>query len=486
MKSEFLSDSSPSNNYHFPNKFNTSKLLGKSDLTNNKNKIHDYNQYDKVQNKIFNINSNLFINQERYELSEDFNINLIKIDENDFNSDAYLNTYGDFYSDAFINEKAKIIKIQTSIHLTNKQKIIQEKTRISSPLKNNYLLASDFDENFDDIKIKNKEHFKNNLLVNTIKVETNKNNYDDSGFILTQTELNLNTGTLGMLYLPKKSNLHRKENNTDVFKQTIDPISSSNLKNIKHKGVQIVNKIEKNTKLEISSSECTESINEQNTSIKHKKLQFLKYRNKNLMNKNIFDGHFNNLIHYLKKKKFKLESGGLHDTFCHGIKQVKPNKKEPCNIEEKFKIETGLPDKNDDNHFELKKEFFDKINSISIKQLEHHSKDYYLFPVPKDQTFICKIKVNRIKSKFGNLFPIYTLHINNSDRFLIAAKKVKFALNNQYIFSINYNSFDFKSESYIGRLDSNFLGNSFIIIDYRQDLNSKRENNLYLGRIQYV
>ncbi len=142
------------------------------------------------------------------------------------------------------------------------------------------------------------------------------------------------------------------------------------------------------------------------------------------------------------------------------------------------------------NFSELSKEFLGEINNFDFVSKKKLSKEYFLNPILKDESLICKIKI-QTKNKFGSLYPIYTLHIDSSDKFLLAAKKVKITSSSLYLFSLDENNFDVKSEDYLGKLKSNFLGTKFNIFDYKdKNINEKnfidREASKEMIEIDYV
>lgn len=144
-----------------------------------------------------------------------------------------------------------------------------------------------------------------------------------------------------------------------------------------------------------------------------------------------------------------------------------------------------------DNFAELRKEFFNEIKNFDIIPKIKFSKEYFLTPIIKDQTLICKIKIHTSKNKFGSLYPIYTLHAESSDKFILAAKKVNITSTSSYIFSLDKNNFDVKSEHYLGKLNSNFLGTKFKIFDYKDKYKNdknfiEKESSKELNEIDYV
>lgn len=192
-------------------------------------------------------------------------------------------------------------------------------------------------------------------------------------------------------------------------------------------------------------------------------------KNNNRNNKAL--SSFGNLNDYFKITKFNSE-------------------KTPSKTREKNSFELNLIDQNDKKVFEFKKEFFSSINSFSLKKTAHYSREYFLMPILQDETLLCKIKIQKNKNKLGILYPVYTLHINNSDKFIMAAKKVNFASRSDYLFSIEENNFDIKSQSFLGRLYSNFLGNIFILKDYKKAMKNykviEKENIINSVKIVYV
>lgn len=143
------------------------------------------------------------------------------------------------------------------------------------------------------------------------------------------------------------------------------------------------------------------------------------------------------------------------------------------------------------NSNDFSKEFLNEIQNYDLVSKKKFLKDYYLTSINKDYTFNCKIKVHTNKNKVGLLYPIYTLHVDSTDRFILAAKKVKITSASSYLFSLDENNFEFKSDCYLGKLNSNFLGTKFKIFDYKdKNKNEKnfieREGSKDISEIEYV
>ena len=98
-----------------------------------------------------------------------------------------------------------------------------------------------------------------------------------------------------------------------------------------------------------------------------------------------------------------------------------------------------------------------------------------------DQTGILRCKLFRKKTLLGKGPPIYILHNEVNNSFLLSAKKVLLSK------AVNYMIFDHPDESnkesphYIAKLKSNFMRTNFILTDTR---NSNKHQEL--GCVQYV
>ncbi len=148
-----------------------------------------------------------------------------------------------------------------------------------------------------------------------------------------------------------------------------------------------------------------------------------------------------------------------------------------------------------ENQPTMTKEYLEYINSFDINKNKYLSKEYCIFPLIKDETLICKIKIHLNKNKLGITHPMYSLHINNSTKSFIGAKKINIGSASQYIFSLDENNFNTKSVFFIGKLKSNFIGNKFKILNYKIKKNydeklfidnSNNNRNINCDEINYV
>eukprot|EP00250_Pteridium_aquilinum_P016741 c23268_g2_i1 orf=1071-2342(+) len=90
---------------------------------------------------------------------------------------------------------------------------------------------------------------------------------------------------------------------------------------------------------------------------------------------------------------------------------------------------------------------------ISVKQ-----------PGPRDTTMQCFIKRDRNNSTYY-LYLGLTTTLAESGKFLLAARKVRRATSADYIISLNPDDMSRGSNTYVGKLRSNFLGTKFTIYD---------------------
>ena len=162
--------------------------------------------------------------------------------------------------------------------------------------------------------------------------------------------------------------------------------------------------------------------------------------------------------------------------------------------------------KRDEENFENTKiEFFKRFNNLkrNITEKFNTNRNLFLTKSSEKKTFLCKIIIQNPK----DIYPIYNLYDNNTDKFLLSAKKFNFFSKDEYLFSVEENNFDKKSENYLGKMCSNLLGNKFQIFDYikdnknkdvinsnlteknlsqRQNKNIKTNTNRNIGFIEYV
>ncbi len=94
--------------------------------------------------------------------------------------------------------------------------------------------------------------------------------------------------------------------------------------------------------------------------------------------------------------------------------------------------------------------------------------------MPKGILIQCTIK--REKSGFSRFYPKYHVHLSNGFRYLMTGKKQSFNNTSNYLMSMDKNGLTKKSQGYLGKVRSNFMGTEFMIYDTGD--NPKKAKNL--------
>eukprot|EP00727_Mastigamoeba_balamuthi_P008536 m51a1_g4304 putative tubby protein homolog isoform x3 (665) ;mRNA; f:20121-22687 len=111
-------------------------------------------------------------------------------------------------------------------------------------------------------------------------------------------------------------------------------------------------------------------------------------------------------------------------------------------------------------------------------------KDVFEFvsrPGPKGTFLQCKIQ--RMNKGMDRIYPTYFLYIEETNQFLLAARKRKRSTSSNYLISTNQADLARKSESFVGKVRSNFMGSEFLVYDNganpkKTDETSKRRKEL--------
>lgn len=85
-------------------------------------------------------------------------------------------------------------------------------------------------------------------------------------------------------------------------------------------------------------------------------------------------------------------------------------------------------------------------------------------PVPPNIGQI-QCTIVRHKSGFNRLWPKYTLHLSDGNKFLLTGKKRSGNATSNYMISIDQDKLKKGTKGYLGKLRSNFLGTEFYIYD---------------------
>lgn len=97
-------------------------------------------------------------------------------------------------------------------------------------------------------------------------------------------------------------------------------------------------------------------------------------------------------------------------------------------------------------------------------------------PGPRDSPIQCYIKRDRANSTF-RLYYGLTPSEDESDKLLLAAKKIRRATSTEFLISLVADDFSRASSTYVGKLRSNFLGTKFIMYDSQPPDNESFQHN---------
>ena len=101
-------------------------------------------------------------------------------------------------------------------------------------------------------------------------------------------------------------------------------------------------------------------------------------------------------------------------------------------------------------------------------------RDLYMKPVPPCVgTILCTIV--RHKSGFNRLWPKYTLHLSDGNKFLLNGKKRSGNATSNYMITLDQDKMKKGTKGYLGKVRSNFLGTEFYLYDDGE--NPKDTNN---------
>lgn len=85
-------------------------------------------------------------------------------------------------------------------------------------------------------------------------------------------------------------------------------------------------------------------------------------------------------------------------------------------------------------------------------------------PVPSNIGQI-QCTIVRHKSGFNRLWPKYTLHLSDGNKFLLTGKKRSGNATSNYMISVDQEKLKKGTKGYLGKLRSNFLGTEFYLYD---------------------
>lgn len=91
-------------------------------------------------------------------------------------------------------------------------------------------------------------------------------------------------------------------------------------------------------------------------------------------------------------------------------------------------------------------------------------RDLFMRPVPPTVgQILCTIV--RHKSGFNRLWPKYTLHLSDSNKFLLNGKKRSGNATSNYMITLDQEKMKKGTQGYLGKVRSNFLGTEFYLYD---------------------
>lgn len=127
------------------------------------------------------------------------------------------------------------------------------------------------------------------------------------------------------------------------------------------------------------------------------------------------------------------------------------------------------------------------VREILANEMQNMRK-FLTSPVIRGITLQCTIR--RDKSGFSRIFPKYYMSVSEQLTFLLAGKKRAGNRTSNYMMTMNQKDFKTKSQSFLGKVRSNFLGTEFMMYDH--GLNPKRKGanpsnvRAELGAVLYV
>ena len=114
-------------------------------------------------------------------------------------------------------------------------------------------------------------------------------------------------------------------------------------------------------------------------------------------------------------------------------------------------------------------------------------KGFVMMTIPKSQSAPVQCYIKRVRSGLQKLWPYYVLYSQDPDKFLLAGRRRKKNKQSTYLISIDEKELKRKSESYIGKCKSNFVGTEFTIWDSGSNPGKKEAGDVRveLGVVQY-
>lgn len=115
-------------------------------------------------------------------------------------------------------------------------------------------------------------------------------------------------------------------------------------------------------------------------------------------------------------------------------------------------------------------------------------KSFVMMTIPKSQSAPVQCYIKRCRSGLQKLWPYYVLYSQDPDKFLLAGRRRKKNKQSTYLISTSEKDLSRKSDSYIGKVKSNFVGTEFTIYDSGANPSDNKANDpvrIELGVVQY-
>ena len=88
-------------------------------------------------------------------------------------------------------------------------------------------------------------------------------------------------------------------------------------------------------------------------------------------------------------------------------------------------------------------------------------RDMYMKPVPP-QIGQIRTTIERHKTGFNRLWPKYTMHLSDGNKFLLNGKKRSGNKTSNYMISLDQDKMKKGTDGYLGKVRSNFLGTELV------------------------
>mmetsp|Transcript_35519 Transcript_35519/g.111101 ORF Transcript_35519/g.111101 Transcript_35519/m.111101 type:complete len:446 (+) Transcript_35519:95-1432(+) len=125
-----------------------------------------------------------------------------------------------------------------------------------------------------------------------------------------------------------------------------------------------------------------------------------------------------------------------------------------------------------------------QISTLDVSNV----KAFVLRTIPRSQNQPIQCYIKRLRSGFQKLWPSYVLYSQDPDKFLLSGRRRKKNKQSTYLISTDEKDLARKSDSYTGKVKSNFVGTEFTIYDNGKNPTRKKEEaevRVELGVVQY-